>query len=538
MAASTATAATAAAAAAASVSVPASKAVMACYVTEGAVTFRPASRFFRPASSTVRDLGVLAVAALACRLGRPPRVLDAYAGAGVRAARYVVEGGAGYAWANDACSSNLAGLVGGGRGAVTHTTARACLDAIAAAAAGVPPVVGPTSNTEAAAKAVAAAAAQYEPYDFIDLDQFGVPSIDALADAVRAVGADGGALYLCATDAMAGAGKRRAVALRSWAAAPVPVGGGAAANEQFLRCVIGAAYVAGAAAGRAVSPSVAYFDRASATARVVVSVGAASARRRARARRDGDGDGDVGREGGEADGGGKVDDAAVASLYGFVVLCRWCGQVATATFEALPGCRCGACAAAASRETLVISGPMIGPLHNRAHLAQMTAAAARVTPPLPPRTLTALATLAAEAHPALDGHPLSIGLGDLSRRAGVAATPPRAVLVAGLSRQGYVAVPAATGDKAIKTNAPVAVAVAVVREEAARAAVAAAAVTATGATATTTTTATATATATTAAAAADVAAGTGAAGTRTEGTRAEATGEAETRATAAACKAE
>lgn len=117
----------------------------------------------------------------------------------------------------------------------------------------------------------------------------------------------------------------------------------------------------------------------------------------------------------------------------------------------------------------------IGPLHNREHLEQMLDAAARVTPPPPARTLAALAALIAEARPALDAYPLSVGLGDLSRRAGVAALPPRAVLVAALARRGYVAVPAAAGDKALKTDAPVAVLVAVVREEAARASAAAAA---------------------------------------------------------------
>jgi len=97
----------------------------------------------------------------------------------------------------------------------------------------------------------------------------------------------------------------------------------------------------------------------------------------------------------------------------------------------------------------------------------MAAAAGAVPSAAPPRTVRVLAALTAEAHPALDASPLAVGLGEVAARAGVAATPPRRALVAALAARGYTAVVAAAGDKALKSDAPMAVLVAVMAEVAA-----------------------------------------------------------------------
>lgn len=101
-----------------------SAAVRLCYaepscdeLQERSAKFHPGLLFYRPASRIIRDLGVLALAALSSRLsaagdsrnaaagideGRGLRVLDAMSGSGVRALRYAQEvPGVGHVHAND-----------------------------------------------------------------------------------------------------------------------------------------------------------------------------------------------------------------------------------------------------------------------------------------------------------------------------------------------------------------------------------------------------------------------------------------------------
>lgn len=76
------------------------------------------SCFFRPEAEPARQLGVLAARFLRAERGGFLSVLELFAGSGLRAARYLVEGGADFVWANEANQevyqalvANVAGVV-------------------------------------------------------------------------------------------------------------------------------------------------------------------------------------------------------------------------------------------------------------------------------------------------------------------------------------------------------------------------------------------------------------------------------------------
>jgi tRNA (guanine26-N2/guanine27-N2)-dimethyltransferase len=79
-------------------------------IREGEVEFDPRDCFYRPHSAVVRDLGVLALRHFCREDSQPaPRVLDAMCGSGIRALRYIREGGAAFVLANDANDDLVAG---------------------------------------------------------------------------------------------------------------------------------------------------------------------------------------------------------------------------------------------------------------------------------------------------------------------------------------------------------------------------------------------------------------------------------------------
>ena len=188
-------------------------------ISESSVQFRlqasPAgpSLFYRPASRLIRDLGVLALAVL----GVPePRVLDAMSGSGVRALRYVLEGGASFVLANDLMEGdhplelNLAPLVADGRCNVSHSDAldlyfRAKLDGTR--------------------------------FDMVDVDAFGTGQ-PHLSEGWFAVNA-GGLLYICATDSLTTKGENPHKAWSGYAATAQSF---PACNEQGLRLVVATAF--------------------------------------------------------------------------------------------------------------------------------------------------------------------------------------------------------------------------------------------------------------------------------------------------------
>ena len=188
-------------------------------VSESSVSFRLQASptgpelFYRPASRVIRDLGVLALVVL----GVPaPRVLDAMSGSGVRALRYVHEGGASFVQANDLMEgdhpleANLAPLVADGRCRVSHANAldlylRSRLD-----------------NTR---------------FDMVDVDAFGTgqPHLSEGWFAVKA----GGLLYICATDSLCTTG---ANLHKAWSGYAATAQSFPACNEQGLRLVVATAF--------------------------------------------------------------------------------------------------------------------------------------------------------------------------------------------------------------------------------------------------------------------------------------------------------
>jgi hypothetical protein len=117
-------------------------------IRERGAVFTTGRAFYRPESAQARDLAVLAAAVHRKRhndSNAALRVLDAFAGSGVRAARYVTQAGATFVWSNDLDPRNAPALA---------------FNAVCAlAAAGAPPD-GVASVQEALAAAKAAAEAR------------------------------------------------------------------------------------------------------------------------------------------------------------------------------------------------------------------------------------------------------------------------------------------------------------------------------------------------------------------------------------------
>lgn len=278
--------------------------------------------FYRPTSQLVRDLGVLALSALPSHspIAPPYTVLDGFSASGIRSLRYLQPPcHVSVVHANDTHSSalhsillsNLSSHIHTGRAVVTNLPAERLL--------------------------------RDERHDLVDLDAFGTsgePLVGLAVDGVQ----PHGLLYLCATDAVAGAGRNKAVAYAAYGATTSTH---PAVNEQFLRLVVGAAHRAALARGRAIRPVFAYFHRRSSTARVMLQL-----------------------------------DAGEPSLdgVGFLRHCLRCGQNGAVPLEIAGSAymcpACGAANGAGSAEDVVATGPTwIGALQDGAFLNSMKAVA-------------------------------------------------------------------------------------------------------------------------------------------------------------------
>lgn len=174
--------------------------------TERGPAAREAAVFFNPAMALSRDVGVLAVAALAAEKGRPPRILDGLAAGGARGLRYAVEGGASATlndWSETACE--LARKNAETNGVAAEVTRRSL----------------PALLWEGA-------------WDMVDVDPFGSPAefVDA---ACRAV-VNGGILAVTATDTAALHGLYPEVCRRRYLATPLR---GEFGHETALRILAG-----------------------------------------------------------------------------------------------------------------------------------------------------------------------------------------------------------------------------------------------------------------------------------------------------------
>lgn len=200
---------------------------------EGAVRVATGSGFFRGESRPARDLGVLLAASMAAT--GTLRVLDAMAGCGIRAARWLLEAGADAVWANDADPDRLPLL-------------RSNLQPLLNQRPGVePPVLRITALT--AQKLLARCLLREERFSLVDLDAFGSPM--ALVPLALEAVAFEGVLYLASTDGRSPTGHDRSAAIRRLGAA---ARSHPASWELALRLQLGVIARAAWTAGRGLTP--------------------------------------------------------------------------------------------------------------------------------------------------------------------------------------------------------------------------------------------------------------------------------------------
>ena len=179
------------------------------------------------------------------------RVLDAMCGSGVRALRYIEEGGATFVQANDANDD------------LEHereANLRACIASGSAAL-----------STGDAADSFFSARLERTYYDMIDVDGFGSGAPHS-AEAWWALRI-GGLLYLCSTDARSAAGKNKpAAAWRGFGAVAQAM---PASNELGVRLLVADAVRQAAARGFEAVPVFGVFHRQSSCSRVMLRLTAA-----------------------------------------------------------------------------------------------------------------------------------------------------------------------------------------------------------------------------------------------------------------------
>ena len=193
--------------------------------------------FFRAESSTSRDLSVLAAELLKRETGSGLRVIDAYAGVGTRACRYLAQAGAEFVHVNDANEDTVRTLVGN---LERHSKARDSW----------------LATQQDANKILLEYALRSEYFDIVDCDVFGL-SGRTLTSALMAV-KHGGYVYVTNTDGRTSSGKAPGHALAEYGSWAIPH---AASNEQGMRLLIGAAAKAAAPLRLVVTPVFSLFSR-------------------------------------------------------------------------------------------------------------------------------------------------------------------------------------------------------------------------------------------------------------------------------------
>lgn len=168
--------------------------IMCCQ--EGAVLVSVSEHvFFNPKQTLQRDLSLLAMRFHAHTVGRPLVVLDAMAGTGVRALRYLLEGGASRVIANDTNRQAVAAMRRSAamNGLVRSTTSGSTLEYHVAKAGSHSQTLQLVSDD-----AVALMHRMPSAFDFVDLDPCG--SVAHLLLSGAACVRDGGLLCASSTD--------------------------------------------------------------------------------------------------------------------------------------------------------------------------------------------------------------------------------------------------------------------------------------------------------------------------------------------------
>ncbi|AFY66253.1 N(2),N(2)-dimethylguanosine tRNA methyltransferase [Geitlerinema sp. PCC 7407] len=281
---------------------------------EGTTTFQVGNAFYRAESQISRDLGVLAVAVQRQRQAEF-RVLDATTGCGVRALRYVLEGGATAVWANDAdpevgpiLTQNLAQLAPE-QVRVTHWEAN---------------------------RVFADCLVRRDYYDLVDLDCFGTPApyVSSILGATRL----GGLIYLTSTDGRTISGRSPADSLRLYGtyARSHP-----SLQEQGLRILLGGLSQQASARGFGIEPVFSLYIGQ--IYRVMVRL--------------------------------VSESATYPDCYGFLGYCHGCGDYQCVDWRRLNRAQC---LHHPTPQPLTLSGPMwLGPLHGAGMLQPMMELAGR-----------------------------------------------------------------------------------------------------------------------------------------------------------------
>lgn len=380
--------------------------------------------FYRPHSKVIRDLGVLALRVQGARKreregeaqGSELTVLDAMCGSGIRALRYLQEGGAGFVLANDANDdleperiANLAPHLSSGR--VQLSTGDA-VDAYFEA-----------RRTRAF-------------FDLIDADGFGSGAPHS-AEAWWSLRL-GGLLYLCSTDARSAAGKNAPVA--AWRGFGAVAQSMPASNEISVRLLVADAVRQAAARGMEAEPVFGVFHRQSSCARVMLRLTAA------------------GRRGGSP---------ALQNAVGFAAYCVATGEHWDVPLDlvqdprAAPNCpraaqhsALGAMAAADAASHLRMAGPVwVASLHDAAFLREMMEAGTADGDDMS-EAISMIAMMLREVEDKLPMMYLRLReVGRFLAQHGCSDLPKKSKLMQELRRRGFRAGDAQAEAQAIKTSA-------------------------------------------------------------------------------------
>jgi tRNA (guanine26-N2/guanine27-N2)-dimethyltransferase len=416
-----------------------------CSYQERGMDFHlPPHSFFRSESAIGRDLSVLAASVYRKRALEEAgissyRCLDAFAGSGMRGARYLVHAGASAVHSNDFDPRNLVSLkenllLAGGLAMDTEIESY-MLPGLKRPSFHIKTTDpgGPNLSYSCidASRLLQALALNEDYYDLVDLDSFGTGGMDLLSTAIQCVkwkGTMGGLIYLTSTDGFCSAGHRNERSLSAFGAfvksTPFP-------NELGLRILIGAAVQAGARLGLKLVPVFSLYSYHGPVFRVMLKVT-------------------------------KSAEWAV-ERYSFLGYCWSCGQMEVVPWGDLGGTHCKSC----GKKEVSISGPMwTGQLHNLTDLMAMQAEANAkgwtednlLSPGSTKKTKksNAIASLGPllemmlhEADERL--HPAYYTLAQLSLL--LTSTPPRDKLIAALRLRGHSACLSHLEPRAIRTSA-------------------------------------------------------------------------------------
>lgn len=266
--------------------------------------FKIGKAFYNPRSKYVRDLGVLTAAVYRQERGKL-KVIDAFAGCGVRSLRYYLESQADYVWVNEGnpqlnstLQQNLTSAIAPECYQITHRDAhRVFFDCYR----------------------------ERDYYDLVDVDCFGsaVPYLNSMLWATKI----GGLMYLTSTDGrtLTGHPPEKTVATYGAIARSHP-----AIQEQALRLLIGAVQQQAAGKGLGIEPIFSLFTGQ--TYRVMLRL--------------------------------VPSPQITANNYGFLIYCHGCGNYQTLAWRKLNKAGCTCC-----NPTITVSGAMwLGKLHARQQL--------------------------------------------------------------------------------------------------------------------------------------------------------------------------